>query len=368
VRPSRLRATAIAALTAAFLVVVSAPAALSMTTVAVSGDAVTITVHIDCAGCKGATAPDGTDLATYWKTKAEGAWNDAFARYTYCDRYRFALRVKINRQADGFQGTAGDDLLHVASPSGNVLAGVGWEGMREQYPSGNPSQVSPDGTRFYQGDHDGTLPSDATPTVIAHEIGHTMGLGDDRDKNGNAIPGRQGTLMVGGATGVTKDTPLTIDQALVDRIGQQLEKLGKIEKCKRQVWVGPMRVDVTDHDAALGATCAGYWVARLTVVAEARAATGAGSVVEAPVNSCGRSTFARVGSDVPLQVTPVGRGFTIRIPNLGGAGAAADVRGAGPGRAHGTANAQVAYRNGAGQFTYAITIDLTCRSCQRQPT
>jgi hypothetical protein len=64
--------------------------------------------------------------------------------------------------------------------------------------------------------------------VIVHEFGHVLGLGDDRDDAGNAVPGRDGTMMVGGARGVNPNTKLRIDTNLVDRIGNQLGNLGKV--------------------------------------------------------------------------------------------------------------------------------------------
>jgi hypothetical protein len=228
----RMRIVATALLVAAAVLVVAPTPAGAKTTVAVNGDVVTITVPIDCAGCKGKKGPDGSDLADYWTKTAETAWNGAFAKYPYCSRYKFQLKVKIKPKGADFKAKAGDHLVQVANPSGGRLAGVGWTGQQEQNPSGQPNQASPDGTRFYDGDHDGIVTEDATPTVITHEIGHAMGLGDDRDTSGDAIPGRDGTVMVGGAKSVTPDTPLTIDKALVDRIGKQLEHLGKIDKCK----------------------------------------------------------------------------------------------------------------------------------------
>ena len=69
------RRTAVAAgmLVAAAALLVPAIPAAAKTTVTVKGDDVTITVPIDCAGCKGAKAPDGTDLAKYWEKTAEKA-------------------------------------------------------------------------------------------------------------------------------------------------------------------------------------------------------------------------------------------------------------------------------------------------------
>ena len=92
------------------------------------------------------------------------------------------------------------------------------------------------------------MPSDVTPTVLTHEIGHVVGLGDDRDDNGKALPGRDGTVMVGGArqsdgTLVAPDTKLRIDKSRVDRIGKQLENLGKLT-CG-VAWNGPIEGSVT---------------------------------------------------------------------------------------------------------------------------
>lgn len=53
--------------------VASATPATAKTTVSVKGDDVTITVPIDCAGCKGKAGPDFSDLASYWEQVAEQA-------------------------------------------------------------------------------------------------------------------------------------------------------------------------------------------------------------------------------------------------------------------------------------------------------
>jgi hypothetical protein len=118
-----------------------------------------------------------------------------------------------------------------------------------------------DGTRSFENDQAGTIPVNAPPTVVAHEFGHVFGLGDDR-QGGMAKPGRDGTLMVGGADGVDPNQPLRIDKDLVDRIGKliekHLEKQGKkLPACES--WQGTFRQGIIN--------CPGTdeWILRISV-------------------------------------------------------------------------------------------------------
>lgn len=186
-------------------------------------------------------------LATYWRKTAEKRWNDAFDKFSYCNKYKFRLVLDIKARRDSFESTPGRHRILVGLP-GSGLEQTGWDGLPEHTPDGLPGQRSPDGTRYYEGDGDGIMPSDVTPTVLTHEIGHVVGLGDDRDDVGNALPNRDGTLMIGGArqsdgTLVTPDTELRIDKSLVDRVGRQVEHLGKIS-CGVS-WKGPINGHVT---------------------------------------------------------------------------------------------------------------------------
>jgi len=227
-----------ALVTVATLLVPAVPAA-AKTTVKVDGDNVTITVPIDCVGCKDWVAPtDGSPLATYWEKTAEAAWNAAFDKYPFCSKYKFKLDIKMKNVAEGAASDFGSHRLVATAPDGLGFTGAGWGGAPEGTPGGPADQRSTDGTRYFEFDAEGTMPADATPTVIAHEFGHVIGLGDDRDASGNTLPGRGKTLMVGGANGVTPNTKLRIDKALVDRIGNQLANLGKI-KCG-EVWEGTL--------------------------------------------------------------------------------------------------------------------------------
>jgi hypothetical protein len=197
---------------------------------------VTITVHIDCVGCRDWRAPGGGSVAKHWKKTAENAWNAAFDKWSYCNKYKFELEVDIKNRPADFEGEPGRHRIAGTAPSGDALAGTGWEGLPERTPGGDPGQRSPDGTRYFENDGDGFMPADATETVIVHEFGHVIGLGDDRDDAGNVVNGRTGSIMVGGAKGVTRDTKLRIDKALVKRIGDQLANLGKVTCGER--WEG----------------------------------------------------------------------------------------------------------------------------------
>jgi len=225
------------------LVVPAVPAA-AKTTVKVKGDVVTITVPIDCVGCKDWVDPvNGKNLAKYWEKTAEDAWNAAFDKYSYCNKYKFKLDIKMTNRPAGSASRFGTHELIATEPDGRGFTGAGWGGAPESTPGGPEGQRVADGTRYYEFDAQGTMPADATPTVIAHEFGHVIGLGDDRDDAGNSVGPDPKGIMVGGANGVTPNTKLKIGKNHVDRIGDQLANLGEIT-CG-QVWQGTMNHTVT---------------------------------------------------------------------------------------------------------------------------
>lgn len=349
---------------AAVAVLVPATPAGAKTEVSVKGDDVTITVPIDCAGCNGKTGPGGVPLADYWAKTAQDAWNAAFANYPYCSRYLFHLKVDIRARDADFKGKKGDALLQVINPSPDALQGTGWEGAHEHNASGLPGQRSPDGTRYYENDADGTMASNATPTVIDHEMGHMLGLGDDRTAAGVALPGRDGTLMIGGAvqsdgTATTQNSQLRIDNALIDRIGQQLEKLGKIDKCKKQSWQGTLRVDETVRRTPV-APCTNSYTADVTVTVKGKETTDTASIRPGGSNSCGPpATVATVA--LPTQRT--GGGFAIDAGQLTyGAPGTTEVKKSGRDQAHGTLTTTYPLPNGR-DITYDLNIDLHCTDC-----
>lgn len=357
--PRVKRGMVAAVVTAATLLVPALPAA-AKTTVKVDGDDVTITVPIDCVGCKGKKAPNGSDLAKYWKKTAEDAWNAAFDKYPFCSKYKFKLNIDIKARGDDFQYTEGRHRILAGLPGGG-LAQTGWDGVFEATPAGDPGQRSPDGTRYFENDADGSMGADATPTVIIHEFGHVIGLGDDRDDNGNVVPGRDRTVMAGGSTNSdgTRNTPnsrLKFDQQLIDRIGDQLANLGKI-KCGK--WTGTLRTTWN------GSVCSGSTEGTITVRVVDEKASGpvayssSHTCPDIPYTSSGSVTATvfgkftgeefrfRVGSDIVQSGDPAATGC-ISVP---------DRPIVVPVTERGTAQASFEWGGGGEQYTCEITLE-----------
>jgi len=103
-----------------------------------------------------------------------------------------------------------------------------------------------------------------TPTVLAHEIGHLMGLGDDYQTRHSALNGRCGTLMANSENGV-------IDQQLADRLADIISKYNGL-RC----WKGTLNAGanwtVPTHSGP--ATCTDSWKVDLTVVETNKGVTG----------------------------------------------------------------------------------------------
>jgi hypothetical protein len=310
----------------ATLVGAATPAA-AKTTVSVKGDVVTITVPIDCAGCKGKKGPDGSDLAKYWKKTAEKAWNDAFAKYPYCSKYKFELKVDVKTKPDDFKGTDGRHRVQVGAPGSHNFPPSGYT-----HKSGGK-----DSTDAYTGDFDGTWAIDIPPPGIPHEIGHTLGLTDDytKDANGVAIPnpGREQTLMADGGP---------VDKALVERVGNQLAKLGKL-KC--EVWHGTISAQ---HVVASGA-CTFTWSGTFDVeVGKDRNVSGSALLLP---SACG------LPGTVTITGTTTNRGFTLGSDSYVLANGT-NVPKTGDDRATGTSEYHDAYND------VSTTVELKCSNCK----
>ncbi len=273
----------------AWAVVLTAAPAAANTTVTVKGDVVTITVPIDCAGCKGQKGPDGSDLAKYWEKTAEKTWNDAFAKYPYCSKYKFELDVKIHPKGADFKGKKGDHRIQVSTgnPNGRLIPPPGFEG----HSSG-----------AYNQDFDGAWDAELPANGVAHEVGHLIGLGDDyvvtstSPRRTEPKPGRANSMMADGGP---------VDKALIDGIGQQLEKLGKIDKCER--WTGT--IAGLEHEPLLSAGGDQPIEGAVTVIVDKHDATTTTGHVVYHDNS-GDHTFTLDG----LKGTKTKKGFTFDNP------------------------------------------------------
>jgi hypothetical protein len=350
----------VTAITVGVVAAVMAPPATAGTTVSDpdSNNVVTITVPVDCAGCKDWRAPDGGDLAMYWEKTAEKTWNDdGFDKYSYCNKYKFRLDIKIKNRPAAFPGSPGRHRILAGAP-GSGLAQTGWDGVFEETPGGLPGQRTPDGTRYYENDGDGAMPADATPTVIVHEFGHVMGLGDDRDDNGNVVSGRDRTIMTGGSTNSdgTRNTPnskLRIDKQLVDRIGQQLASLGKIT-CG-QAWKGTLNGTGENRGVATCPDPSSHNGTFTMTVRPDGKATLTGHIVNTGVCAAGRTEgdFTMEGKKTRSQIALVG------APNFP---FPVDLRIRGD-RASGSVTA-----NPGGDGVYFVTLHFTadCQNCDEE--
>jgi len=284
-------------LVAALLVVPAMPAAAE-TTVTVKGNVITIEMTVDVVGAKGALSPDGTmSLVDYWNKILNDTWGAAFGQLPYKNCFKLELKVKLKARGDDFDAKEGNHRILVGAASGGSFEGTGFEGDSET----TRNTKTGDGTRSFEHDRDGQIPVDAPPTVVAHEFGHLMGLGDDRE-NGKAKGGREGTMMVGGVAGVDPNVVQKIDQNLVKRIGDaiknHLDNQGrKLPKC--ETWTGTPRAE---HSVA--GSCAFTWNGTFDFGVVEDQLTGSGTVT--PDGRC-----PAYGGKVTITGTADDDGFTL---------------------------------------------------------
>jgi hypothetical protein len=191
----------------------------AQTIVSPKGNEITVTIKVDIFASKDLqSTPDGTPLDEAWARVLNDSWGDAFGRHPYKNCYKLSLKLDIALKDINDKARSGAHKIYVKTGA-QGWTGVGWDGAPETIR--NPK--TGDGTRSYEQPRSGDIPYDAPPTVVAHEFGHIMGLGDDR-ANGKAKEGREGTLMVGGVPGVDPNVLQEIDQDLVNRIGEVIRK------------------------------------------------------------------------------------------------------------------------------------------------
>ena len=198
------------------------------------------------------------------------------------------------------------------------------------------------------------MPADATPTVIIHEFGHVIGLGDDRDDNGNAVGPDPKGIMVGGATGITPKTKLKITKNHVDRIGDQLANLGKI-RCG-QHWQGTLAGTASGScfDVNGNVTDLVTYHGTIQIVVDKNGTRGTIDMTTERV--CAGVTDPSVSTGrQPLAVEKTGRGFEIAGFGEEGGPLVLAIRGT---HASGTWTAP-------GGLSGSVAFTLDCRSCSR---
>jgi hypothetical protein len=159
--------------------------ATAKTTVSRDGDTLVIRVPIDVRGLRGAKVKDIRtgeifDAATYIEREVERIWNEAFQGFSYdCWKFRLDLKLfALSHDTVTDRHTAGHHLVRIDSTAPHSY----WNA------TGADDMVPDRDFPFaYSRDMTGVL-NTPDPAVLAHEIGHAMGLGDDYFKGGGYKP------------------------------------------------------------------------------------------------------------------------------------------------------------------------------------
>jgi hypothetical protein len=192
------------------------------TAVTVDGSTVTIGVTIDLllGGVGETELPEGAQQgADELAAEIASYWNQGLARLA-SDCLSLRLSVKINAlpmSEHRLLVIDEDRIASVTTPGHHVVIwGVNnWGNAAPPltYDPYDEDGYAPPG-EDYGSPYEHELYADWSPRLedardLAHEFGHLLGLGDDYGEGGEALPGREGTLMADGDL---------IDQNLVDRL------------------------------------------------------------------------------------------------------------------------------------------------------
>jgi hypothetical protein len=159
--------------------------AQARTTATVEGTTIVIQVPIDVRGLRGNTIRDLDtgevfDATTYIEREVERIWNEAFQGFRY-ECWTFRLDLKLY--------ALGYDTVKDKHTEGHHLIGIDPTASNNYWNETGPDDLCPDCDFPFAYTRDMTGVWKAPdPGVLAHEIGHALGLGDDYYKKGGYKP------------------------------------------------------------------------------------------------------------------------------------------------------------------------------------
>lgn len=272
------------------------------TRISVSGTHVTITVYLDIymgvyfgdqpvVDTDGAILLPANPMPEETRTEvrklgedAQNYWNRGLDGRTYRDcltiEVDFVVEA-VDREGTSLAQRTAEYLGWATVPGHHVVHWLesewGSGPMPQIYDPYDEDGVAMPGEDFaspYDSDLDGVFsPELETTRDWAHELGHLLGFGDDYDRHGAPLPGREGTLMSSGGD--------FVDQGLLDRLGKLIDG---VEPNLPTCWKGTMRSE-TSRDYSTGTRCWDVWESalRFTIDMEGKiSGDGNGTVVSGP--------------------------------------------------------------------------------------